>query len=93
MLGALLIEPVHYEFQPPMSSTTIELDTSGLQCPLPLLKAKQALNAMNSGECVQVISTDKGSWRDFRVFCEQSGHLLLDSREEAGLYRYLLQKK
>ena len=76
-----------------MTSTIIELDTCGLNCPMPLLKAKQALNSMSSGEQLRVRSTDQGSWRDFRVFTEQSGHQLLDSREEQGVYIYLLQKK
>ena len=76
-----------------MSAPIIELDTCGLNCPLPLLKAKQALHAMSSGEQLRLRSTDQGSWRDFRVFSEQSGHLLLDSREENGIYSYLLQKK
>ncbi len=76
-----------------MSNTPTELDTSGLTCPLPLLKAKQAINAMTSGEQLCVISTDKGSWRDFEVFTQQSGHLLLDRSEQDGVYRYLLQKK
>ncbi len=76
-----------------MTSTLIELDTCGLSCPLPLLKAKQALNTMNSGDQLQVKSTDQGSWRDFRVFSEQSGNTLVTSREEDGVYTYLLLKK
>ncbi len=71
----------------------IELDASGLSCPLPLLKAKQALNEMSSGQILKVLATDTGSVRDFRVFADQSGHILLDSFEEAGIYNYLLQKK
>lgn len=70
-----------------------ELDTCGLACPLPLLKAKQALNSMKSGEQLVVTATDKGSWRDFQVFAEHSGHQLLESSEREGVYRYLLQKK
>lgn len=76
-----------------MASTLIELDTCGLNCPLPLLKAKQVLNTMNSGEQLQVTSTDQGSWRDFQVFAELSGHQLLARREENGVYMYLLLKK
>lgn len=71
----------------------IELDTCGLSCPLPLLKAKQALNRMASGERLRVLATDPGSQRDFRVFAEQSGHRLLESGEHAGVYNYLLQKQ
>lgn len=70
----------------------IELDTTGLVCPMPLLHAKRALNAMVVGQQLQVLSTDQGSVRDFRVFAEQSGHLLLASDEVDGVYRHLLQK-
>jgi TusA-related sulfurtransferase len=76
-----------------MSATIIDVDTTGLMCPLPLLKAKQALNGVGSGDQVRVTATDKGSWRDFSVFTEQSGHLLLDRSEVCGIYTYLLQKK
>lgn len=70
-----------------------ELDTMGLDCPLPLLKAKQALNAMNSGEQLRVLATDPGSKRDFRAFAEQSGHHLLESSEHDGVFCYVLQKR
>ena len=70
----------------------IEVDARGLDCPMPLLKAKRALNAMQLGQQVRVLATDQGSVRDFRVFAEQSGHLLLDSSEVGGVYCYLLQK-
>ena len=59
---------------------------------MPLLQAKRSLNAMQSGQQLQVLATDQGSVRDFRVFAEQSGHLLLVSDEADGVYRYLLQK-
>jgi TusA-related sulfurtransferase len=70
----------------------IELDATGLDCPMPLLKAKRALNAMQVGQQLRVLATDQGSVRDFRVFAEQSGHRLLDSGEADGVYTYLLQK-
>ena len=69
------------------------VDARGLDCPLPLLKAKQALNAVDSGEQIEVLATDQGSWRDIKVFAEQSGHLLLDAQSDDGTYRYRLQKK
>ena len=75
-----------------MTIKLTEVDARGLNCPLPLLKAKQALNAMKSGEQLLVLSTDQGSWRDFEVFASQSGHRLLERGEKAGTYRYLLQK-
>ncbi len=76
-----------------MANPLIELDTCGLQCPLPLLKAKQALNGMESGQQLRVLATDQGSWRDFEVFAEQSGHRLLERGEDDGVYRYVLQKQ
>ena len=70
----------------------VELDARGLACPMPLLQAKRALNAMAVGERLQVLATDQGSVRDFRVFAQQSGHSLLASEEAGGVYRYLIQK-
>ena len=70
----------------------LELDLSGLTCPLPLLKTKQALNRMEPGMVVKVTATDPGSERDFHVFAEQSGTLLLDFRKADGKFHYLLQK-
>ena len=71
----------------------VELDTRGLVCPMPLLKAKRALNGMEAGQCLLVLSTDQGSVRDFRVFAEQSGHQLLASDEVEGIYTYLIEKR
>ncbi len=71
----------------------IELDATGLACPMPLLKTKRALNGMQSGQRLRVLATDQGTVRDFRVFAEQSGHLLLDSSDAHGVYSYLLQKR
>jgi tRNA 2-thiouridine synthesizing protein A len=71
----------------------IELDATGLACPMPLLKAKRALNAMSVGQRLRVRSTDQGSVRDFGVFAELSGHLLLDSAEAGGVYIFLLEKR
>ena len=73
-------------------SDVIELDATGLACPMPLLKAKRALNGMQPGQRLRVLATDQGTVRDFRVFAEQSGHLLLQSGEAQGVYCYLLQK-
>lgn len=70
-----------------------ELDVTGLDCPLPLLKAKQALNRLQAGQSLRVLATDSGSVRDFRVFCELSGNILVESSETNGVYSYLLQKK
>ncbi len=69
------------------------LDVKGLNCPMPLLKAKKTLNEMQAGERLRVYATDPGSVRDFEVFARQSGNELLDSGEEDGTYSYLLKKK
>lgn len=69
-----------------------EVDARGLACPLPLLKAKQALNQLEGGECLVVRATDEGSVRDFKTFAELSGNILLESVEAEGCYRYTLQK-
>ncbi|MYM65041.1 sulfurtransferase TusA family protein [Pseudomaricurvus sp. HS19] len=70
----------------------LQVDARGLSCPLPLLKAKQALNGLGSGEQVEVLATDPGSQRDFRTFAELSGHSLLKDAEENGCFVYVLQK-
>lgn len=69
------------------------LDVKGLQCPMPLLKAKRELNGLQPGGLLRVFATDPGSVRDFRVFSDQSGHALIESSEEDGVYSYLLRKK
>jgi tRNA 2-thiouridine synthesizing protein A len=70
----------------------IELDLSGLTCPMPLLKTKQALNKMDSGHIVKVLATDPASERDFKVFSDQSGIRLLSIEKTAGKFIYWLQK-
>ena len=70
----------------------VELDASGLNCPLPLLKAKMELNRMASGAVLKVIATDAGSQRDFRTFARLAGHTLLREEDEAGVYQYWFKK-
>ena len=70
----------------------VELDASGLNCPLPLLKAKMELNKLESGAVLKVIATDAGSQRDFRTFAKLAGHTLLLEEDDAGVYRYWLKK-
>ncbi|GLZ87288.1 hypothetical protein Pres01_33390 [Metapseudomonas resinovorans] len=70
----------------------VELDASGLNCPLPLLKAKLELNRLNSGAVLKVIATDAGSQRDFRAFAQLAGHQLLREEVEDGVFRYWLRK-
>ncbi len=70
----------------------VKLDACGLACPLPLLKAKQALNSLANGLVLEVTCTDPGSVRDFEVFSKQSGHLLLKNEAADGRYVYWLRK-
>lgn len=69
-----------------------QLDASGLNCPLPILKAKKALASLQSGQCLSIIATDPGSVQDFEIFSKQSGHRLLESREEQGKFYFLMEK-
>ncbi|PLW70446.1 sulfurtransferase TusA family protein [Pseudohalioglobus lutimaris] len=73
--------------------TVTEVDACGLDCPMPLLKAKRALNTLQSGDRLRVLATDTGSQRDFQVFAEQSGHLLLDADQRDGVFCYLIEKR
>jgi TusA-related sulfurtransferase len=68
------------------------LDVTGLSCPLPLLKAKQALNRLAPGAILKVDCTDAGSVRDFQVFAKQSGHSLIEQQEQSGHYIHWLKK-
>ncbi|MCY1283076.1 Sulfur carrier protein TusA [compost metagenome] len=70
----------------------VELDASGFNCPLPLLKAKLELNRLPSGAVLKVIATDAGSQRDFRAFAQLAGHQLLREEVEDGVFRYWLRK-
>ena len=70
----------------------LELDLSGLTCPMPLLKTKQALNKVGAGTILKVLATDPASERDFKVFSEQSGIRLLSNEKIDGIYIYRLQK-
>ena len=69
-----------------------ELDASGLNCPLPILRAKKALADMERGQVLKVISTDQGSVKDFDAFCKQTGNELLESSEADGRYHYYIRK-
>lgn len=68
------------------------LDTSGLKCPLPVLKAKKALRSMTAGATLRVIATDPGSVRDFAHFCEATGDSLLETSEGDGVFTFRICK-
>ncbi|HBR98587.1 MAG TPA: SirA family protein [Gammaproteobacteria bacterium] len=69
-----------------------ELDASGLNCPLPILRAKKSLAQLGSGQLLKVIATDPGSVKDFEAFAKQTGHVLESSSEEGGKYNFLIRK-
>jgi len=69
-----------------------ELDASGLNCPLPILRAKKTLSGMESGKVLHIIATDPGSVKDFEAFAKQTGNELLESKEEGGKFLFLIRK-
>ena len=75
-----------------MANFDHELDASGLNCPLPILRAKKTLAGMNSGQVLHIIATDPGSVKDFEAFAKQTGNPLLESREEGGKFHFLIKK-
>ncbi|MBU2710312.1 sulfurtransferase TusA family protein [Zooshikella harenae] len=75
-----------------MTTTDIELDMIGQRCPMPLLKAKQALVSMQLGQVLKVAATDPGSVRDFAAYCQLSGHTLLSSNLVDGVYYHRIKK-
>jgi tRNA 2-thiouridine synthesizing protein A len=69
-----------------------ELDASGLNCPLPILRARKALSEMQRGQVLRVISTDHGSIKDFEAFSRQTHNPLLSSGEAGGKFVFLIKK-
>jgi len=70
-----------------------ELDTRGLNCPLPILKAKKALAEMESGQLLKVFSTDPGSMRDFQAFARQTGNELVEQSSQADEFVHVLRRR
>lgn len=70
----------------------LSIDACGLQCPLPLLRAKQGLRNLEPGDLLRISATDRGSFRDFHSFADISGHKLEGVCETDGVYIYLLRK-
>ncbi len=71
----------------------LELDARELDCPLPVLKTKKALNGLLSGQVLRVLATDPGSLRDFQAFSKQTGHSLISAKEANGGFIFALKKK
>jgi tRNA 2-thiouridine synthesizing protein A len=70
-----------------------ELDTRGLNCPLPILKAKKALNDMLSGQLLRVVATDGGSVRDFQAFARQTGNELVEQQTAGAEFIHILRRR
>ena len=78
-----------------MNATQVdkELDVKGLNCPLPILRAKKALVDMESGQVLKVVATDPGSVKDFAAFCKQTGNPLLSSSESPTEFTFVISKR
>ena len=68
------------------------LDAKGLNCPLPILKARKALKEVPDGGTLEILATDPGSVADFEAFTRQTGHELMEHSEDGGVYRFLIRK-
>jgi len=68
------------------------LDAKGLNCPLPILKAKKALKDVQVGETLEVLATDPGAVADFQAFCRATGNELVESAEENQVYRFVIKR-
>ncbi len=75
-----------------MANFDQELDASGLNCPLPILRAKKTLGGMESGQVLRIVATDPGSVKDFEAFAKQTGNDLLESGEEGGKFVFMIKK-
>jgi tRNA 2-thiouridine synthesizing protein A len=70
-----------------------EIDTRGLNCPLPILKAKKALSDMSTGEVLKVLATDAGSMRDFQAFARQTGNELVQQDTAGAEFVHYLRRR
>ena len=70
-----------------------EIDTRGLNCPLPILKAKKALSELQTGEVLKVVATDPSSTRDFQAFARQTGNELLEQSQDGAEYTHYIRRR
>ncbi|WML89319.1 sulfurtransferase TusA family protein [Thiothrix lacustris] len=75
-----------------MSDFKQELDARGLNCPLPILRTKKAMNGLESGDILKVVATDPGSVKDMEAFCKQTGNEMVSSSEAGGDYTFMIKK-
>ena len=69
------------------------LDARGLSCPMPIVKTAQAIKPMASGQILEVLATDPGAVKDFAAWSKSTGNSILESSEDAGIYRFLIVRK
>jgi tRNA 2-thiouridine synthesizing protein A len=75
-----------------MLNVDLEVDARGLNCPLPILRARQGINRLSTGQVLKIIATDPGSVKDLDAFCKQTGNEMLESRQQNGEYHFKLRK-
>lgn len=75
-----------------MATFDQELDARGLNCPLPILRAKKSITGLNGGQVLRILATDPGSVKDFEAFCHQTGNELLSSSQNDGAFEFLIRK-
>lgn len=68
------------------------LDAKGLNCPLPILRAKKALAGMAAGQTLEILATDPGSIKDFEAFCRTTGHTLVEQENDGKIFRFVIRK-
>ena len=71
----------------------ITVDAKGLNCPMPIVRTAQAVKAMASGDCVEVLATDPGSVKDFVAWSRSTGNAIVEQSAGGGVYRFVMQKK
>ncbi len=69
------------------------VDARNLNCPLPILRCKKALNALNPAQTLKIQATDPGAKKDFETFCKQTGHTLLALHDEEGVFTFWIRKR
>ena len=74
------------------TESTVTLDARGLNCPLPILRTKKALNGLETGDTLHLISSDPGSVKDIDAFCKQTGNELLENTTESGEFTFIIRK-
>ncbi|MFP5506805.1 MAG: sulfurtransferase TusA family protein [Gammaproteobacteria bacterium] len=75
-----------------MANFDQELDARGLNCPLPILRAKKSIAALGGGQVLRILATDPGSVKDFEAFCKQTGNTLVSSGQNDGAFEFLIRK-